>query len=669
MNRTQDDGKNDAVHGADGRLRQRIQQLERRVASLQRTQQQFNAVFNHPRSFVGILDLDGRLLEANRRSLEFIDAAAGDVEGRLLWETPWWSHSPELQDKLRDNIWRAARGEHVRFEADHYAPDGSRAIVDFYLQPVTDNDGEVTRLLAIGRDITERRMAEEKLDRSQWELSILNRVATIFLRKSAEDMYADVLDVVREAMDSRYGYFGYINQDGDLVCPSMTRDVWEKCEVPDRDIVFPRDSWGGLWGESLEAMETRWKNESLDLPVGHIQLSNALAVPLVDHGDLVGQFVVGNTPGGYTHEDVRLLERLAGYVAPLLRAELREKRQRQALQHSEEKYRTLTENVNLGVYRTTPGSDASFVEANPAMVDMFGYDSREELMEQPVSALYYHPGERQAFNEKMMEEGAVSGRELELRKKDGTRFVGSVSAVAVTDDGGEVQYFDGIVADITERKHMREAMAQLNDVLKLTNKIMRHDILNNLNVIEGALELYLEEQDEDMLDRAFDRIHQSVELIRRMRELEALVASGEELQSHDVRETVEEIAGQYDVPVSITGRATVLADTAFHPVIDNIVRNAVVHGGADHIDVDIDGGGGTCEICVADDGSGIPDEIKQRVFEERFSHGSSAGSGLGLYIVKKTMERYGGSVDIQDNQPTGTVVVLRLPRADAAEHQ
>ncbi|MFO8132889.1 MAG: PAS domain S-box protein, partial [Thermoplasmatota archaeon] len=625
-----DTGKKDAAEETDDTLRRRIRQLERQVASLQQTQQQFNAVFNHPRSFVGILDLDGCLLEANRRSLEFIDAAAGDVEGRLFWETPWWSHSSELQDKLRDNIRLAARGEHVRFEADHYAPDGDRAIVDFYLQPVTDTNGEVTRLLAVGRDITERRMAEEKLERSQWELSILNQVATIFLRKSAEDMYADVLDVVREAMDSRYGYFGYINEDGDLVCPSMTRDIWYKCEVPGKDIVFPRDSWGGLWGESLEAMETRWKNESLDLPVGHIQLNNALAVPLVDHGDLVGQFVVGNTPGGYTREDVELLERIASYVAPLLRARLQEKRQRQALQYSEEKYRTLTENVNLGVYRTTPGSDGSFVEANPAMAEMFGYDSREELMEQPVSALYYHPGERQAFNEKMMAEGAVSGWELELRKKDGTCFVGSVSSVAVTDDSGEVQYFDGIVADITERKRMREAMAQLNDVLKLTNKIMRHDILNNLNVIEGALELYIEEQDEDMLDRAFDRIHQSVMLIRRMRELEALVASGEKLQPHDVRETVEEIAGQYDVPVSIAGRATVQADAALHPVVDNVIRNAVVHGGTDRVDVDISTDGDTCEIRVADEGSGIPDEIKQRVFEERFSHGSTGGSGLGL---------------------------------------
>jgi PAS domain S-box-containing protein len=723
MSSTPDDQKNTGQETRD-ELRQRLHRLEQRVASLTRKKHQFEAVFNHPRSFVGILDLDGRLLEANQRSLDFIDASLADVEGQLFWMTPWWSHSSALQDKLRENIKLAARGEHVRFEAEHYSPGGDRMVVDFYLQPVHDDDGTVISLLAVGRDITslketqehlrttrrrledaletgrlawwemdvesgtvafdeqkarmlgydpvdfagasyttwtdllhpddrpaamqamrdhlsgatdvyeveyrvrtaagtyrwfqdrgavtkrdgegnpllvtgividitDRMQAEQQLERSRWQLSLLNRVATIFLTESEADMYADVLDVVREALDSRFGFFGYINEDGDLV----------------------------------------------------------------------GQIAVGDTPDGYGEDDVQVLERIAGYVAPLLRAKLEEKRQRQALQRSEEKYRTLTENVNLGVYRTTPGPDGTFVEVNPAMVDMFGYDSREELMEQLVSALYRHPEERRAFNEKMHAEGEVRDWELELRKKDGTRFTGSVSAVAVTDATGEVQYFDGIVADITERKHMQDALSQLNDVLKLTNKIMRHDMVNHLNIIRGALELYSEEPEEELLGKAFSRIEQSVELIKRMRELEALVASGDALQPHDLKETIEDVAGQYDIPISITGDATVLADAALHPVIDNIVRNAVVHGGTDRIDVSISAMDGQCEVRIADTGSGIPDHVKERVFEERFSHGGQAGTGLGLYIVKKTVERYGGSVAIEDNEPHGTVVVLHLKRA------
>jgi two-component system sensor kinase len=63
---------------------------------------------------------------------------------------------------------------------------------------------------------------------------------------------------------------------------------------------------------------------------------------------------------------------------------------------------------------------------------------------------------------------------------------------------------------------------------------------------------------------------------------------------------------------------------------------------------------------IEDFGKGIPDEIKERVFEEGFAYGETGRSGLGLYIVKKVVERYGGRVEIENNSPRGTVVILRL---------
>jgi two-component system sensor kinase len=67
-----------------------------------------------------------------------------------------------------------------------------------------------------------------------------------------------------------------------------------------------------------------------------------------------------------------------------------------------------------------------------------------------------------------------------------------------------------------------------------------------------------------------------------------------------------------------------------------------------------------CEIRIADNGKGIPDEIKDDIFEEGFSYGDSGGSGLGLYIVKKTIERYDGSVRVENNKPSGSVFVIHL---------
>jgi diguanylate cyclase (GGDEF)-like protein/PAS domain S-box-containing protein len=136
------------------------------------------------------------------------------------------------------------------------------------------------------------------------------------------------------------------------------------------------------------------------------------------------------------------------------------KRVEQALRESEEKYKTLTENINVGIYRNTVGPKGKFIEANPAIVKMFGYDTKYDFLAINVADLYQHPRDRARFNKKMLEQGFVHNEQLQLMKNDGTPFIGSVSAVAVKDEHGEVKYYDGIIEDITERKQSEEALLE-----------------------------------------------------------------------------------------------------------------------------------------------------------------------------------------------------------------
>jgi PAS domain S-box-containing protein len=101
------------------------------------------------------------------------------------------------------------------------------------------------------------------------------------------------------------------------------------------------------------------------------------------------------------------------------------------------------------VYRNTTGPSGKFIEANPAIVKMFGYDSREEFLSVSVSDLYKNPNDRKEYNSKMLKVGSVRNEELQLQRKDGTSFIGSVSAVVVKDENDEVKYYDGAVEEIT----------------------------------------------------------------------------------------------------------------------------------------------------------------------------------------------------------------------------
>lgn len=195
-------------------------------------------------------------------------------------------------------------------------------------------------------------------------------------------------------------------------------------------------------------------------------------------------------------------------------------------------------------------------------------------------------------------------------------------------------------------------------LLSLINKTMRHDILNDLTIINNSLEAYKDSKDDKLLENAIETIKRSFELIEEMRELETLVSSGNTLKPCNIREILENVTCRYRVQTSIEGECTVIADKALNSVIDNIVGNAVKHGQADRIDIRIEDEGDFCEIKIADNGLGIPQEMKEKIFDEGFSN--SKGSGLGLYIVRKTIERYGGNIRVEDNQPSGTVVTLTL---------
>jgi diguanylate cyclase (GGDEF)-like protein/putative nucleotidyltransferase with HDIG domain len=184
--------------------------------------------------------------------------------------------------------------------------------------------------------IIERKLAEDALRRSERELAIRNSVANIFLTVPDEQMYGEVLRVILETMESEHGIFGYIDDDGALLSPCLTTDVWEQCQMPGKDIVFPREVWGGIWGRALTEKKTLCSNRPAQVPEGHIAIRRVLAVPIVHHAEAIGLLMVANRATDYGEDDQELLEAIAHAIGPILSARLERDRNERERKRAEE---------------------------------------------------------------------------------------------------------------------------------------------------------------------------------------------------------------------------------------------------------------------------------------------------------------------------------------------
>jgi anti-anti-sigma regulatory factor len=160
-----------------------------------------------------------------------------------------------------------------------------------------------------------------------FDVAVISKLLGILTMSADDAMYSDVLDLVRAVFGSRFGFFGYIDEESALVCPSMTREVFDVCQVENKSIVFPRASWGGLWGRILVEKEALYKNQSHGVPAGHLPLHRSLGAPILYRDELVGSIHVANREADYTDRDLHLMEMIASIIAPVLSARLERDRQ------------------------------------------------------------------------------------------------------------------------------------------------------------------------------------------------------------------------------------------------------------------------------------------------------------------------------------------------------
>lgn len=353
-----------------------------------------------------------------------------------------------------------------------------------------------------------------------------------------------------------------------------------------------------------------------------------------------------------------------------------------------ETYQIIVDLAEEGIWILNPKDVIKF--ANKKLSSMLGY-SKEELL---GHSFYDIVAEQDKdIVKKALErrhKGVKEAYMVRLRKKDSELVWVTVAAAPILDKQGAYKGTVSLASDITLAKQYEEDLKKERSLANMYLDLMAHDI-NNLNqVAMGNLEMAIHNLQQetlavpnilDLLQKSLDTMCQQTSLIKNVKTLQRLKTEQLRNEEVDVAGIITEAVSEFrnfpgrevTIEYQQPGNCFVRANGLLKEVFVNLIGNSVKHSqGPVRIWVTVDSAVETgkkfYEASLADDGPGIPDDLKERLFG-RFKSGEAktTGHGLGLYLVKSIVEDFGGKVRVEDrvhgDYHKGAKFVVLLPAA------
>ena len=629
---------------------------------------------------ISIIDADKKVLRANGEFTRLFGFCATEAEGRSI------DQLIVPPDRYAETAWiteNVKGGKKLTLETRRQRKDGSLVEVLLSTSPVMLN-GKTIGAYACYRDITEQKRTEE-LNAALYAIAARSQ--------SAEDLqqfYAAIHNIVGQLMYARNFYIALYDAQAQLLSFPYFVDEMDPTPVPKR---LGRGLTEYVMRSGQPLLATPAVFEEL-VRTGEVELIGAasldwLGVPLKSGATTLGALVVQS----YS-QNVRFGERdreILKFVSQQLAAAIEHKRYEEALRRSEARYRSLILSAIFGIYRCA--LDGRFLDVNPALISMLGYESVEEVLRLDARReVFLNPQEVDRLTEEYRRAGSLNGAEVQWKHKDGHPITVRLSGRAASGTEEEGEVLELIAEDITEKRQLEEQFRQaqkMEAVGRLAGGVA-HDFNNLIMVINGYTEVLL-----GQLEAGGD-MHQKVENIQQAADRAAtltrqlLAFSRKQLLELKVVDVNAVVTNMERLLRPLIGEnielVTRLSTEAGHTradagqleqVLMNLVVNAkdsMAEGGritiqSSNVIVRPNMGehrfiqpGSYSVISVNDTGHGMDRETLSRIFEPFFTTKEKGkGTGLGLSTVYGIVKQSNGYVFAESRVGLGTTFNVYLP--------
>jgi len=593
--------------------------------------------------FVALLSPAGDILEVNRVALEGAGHQIEEIRGKPFWTARWWQVSDQIREDLKVAIRRAASGEFVRYEVDFYGGQSRLvpATIDFSLQPICGKSGEVEYLLAEGRNITERKVAAQAS-------ALLSAIVD-----SSDDaiISKDLNGVIMSWNKGAERMFGYtadeaIGQSIAMLIP------------PDRLFEEQRILEQLRRGERVDHFETiRVRKDG-----SRLNISLAIS-PVKDAGGrIVGASKVARN---ITEQKSisELQERLAAIV-----------------ESSDDAI--ISKDLN-GIIRSW----------NRGAERLFGYRA-DEIVGKHISTLAApdRVDEIPDILNRIKRGERVDHYETRRRTKDGRILSVSLTVSPIRDASGVIVGASKVARDITERERQEQLLRQANAALARSNADLQqfaysasHDLQEPLRMVAIYSELLKQEFGERLGPNGNEYIGRTIrgalrmeQLLKDLRAYTLASSAGQEpTEDIDADQILDKALGNLEAAIRENNASisrTALPRVRIHgfqleQLFQNLIGNSIHYRRSEppRIHIAAERQGKEWLFSVQDNGIGIDPQYKEQIFGifQRLQHTVEyPGTGMGLAICQRIVERAGGRIWVESEPGQGATFFFTVPREE-----
>lgn len=662
--------------------------------------------------------------------------------------------------KFREDDQRVMESGNIEEKEEKYTRSGREVWFQTVMTSVKDENGNAIGILGIFWDITERKQMEKELNEYHAKLEELVKERTIELEKTNnilnavnkmfqesikcendEDVIRIGLDLAKELTDSKFGFIGELNPSGRLdqfMLGDSTMVKYRTAE-PRALVALENIEISGALDKFLKEEKPIMFNlldshpELIKLPKGHLKLKNFLAVPLKTAGKTIGLIVLANKEFGYDLNDQNTVESLSlAFVEALTRKRMEQeiskhhqhleemvdehvntlkmsykqlqeeiithKEMEEALKESEQRFRTLLDNVSDGILLADP-ENKKFQFGNKTICKMLGL-ALNEIENLGIMDIHLKKDLPHVLNqfEKQARGEITLAKNIPVLRKDGTIFFADINSSQIILGGKK--YIMGVFRDITERKEMEEKLHKLNEELeqrikdktlelkKAQEELIRKEKLDivgkvigeishrlqtpliNIKDLVNQLKMKVGDSDEIIrndLNYLFDGVMKADEVLKNLVNLSQIRVPI--LRESNINNIINEALAGSEIPENIIVETQLdenlpdikLDADQIQLAFKNLISNAVqAIRGNGKIEIKSSQRENFIEINFKDTGEGILEKNMNKVFDPLFST-KAKKIGLGLPIAKNIIDKHNGKIYVISKVGKGTTFSIKLP--------